>query len=59
MTRRERTLELEESDIEDVCLRPDLWDEEDCPVSNAGSIVDNSYACRTRIIELRGYCIYG
>ena len=36
------TAELEESDSEDFCLWTDLWDEEDCPVSNAGSIVDNT-----------------
>ena len=36
------TAELEESNIEEFCLWTDLWDEEDCPVSNAGSIVDNS-----------------
>ena len=34
--------ELEESDSEDVCLWTDLWDEENCPASNAGLIVDNS-----------------
>ena len=39
---RTDTAELEESDSEDFCLWTDLWDEEDCPVSNAGSIVDNS-----------------
>ena len=39
---RTDTAALEESDIEDSCLWTDLWDEEDCPVSNAGSIVDNS-----------------
>ena len=41
-TSRVDTAELEESDIEDFCLWTDLWDEEDCPVSNAGSIVDSS-----------------
>ena len=41
-TSRTDTAELEESDIEDFCLWADLWEEEDCPVSNAGSIVDNS-----------------
>ena len=35
-TSRTDTAELEEYDSED------LWDEEDCHVSNAGSIVDNS-----------------
>ena len=35
-------IQLAESDSEDFCLWMDLWDEEDCPVSNAGSIVDNS-----------------
>ena len=39
---RTDTAELEESDSEDFCLWTDLWDEEDCPVSNAGSIVDYS-----------------
>ena len=41
-TSRTDTAELEESDSEDFCLWTDVWDEEDCPVSNAGSIVDNS-----------------
>ena len=39
---RTDTAELEESDSEDFCLWTDLCDEEDSPVSNAGSIVDNS-----------------
>ena len=41
-TSRMDTAELDESDIEDFCLWTDLWEEEDCPVFNAGSIVDNS-----------------
>ena len=42
------TAELEESDSEDFCLWTDLWDQEDCPVSNAGSIVDNSLCVSNR-----------
>ena len=41
-SRTDTAAALEESDIEDSCLWTDLWDEEDCPVSNARSIVDNS-----------------
>ena len=40
------TAEIEESDIEDFCLWPDLWDEGDCSGSNVGSSVDNSL-CRS------------
>ena len=45
---RTDTTELEESDSEDFCLWTDLWDEEDCPVSNDGSIVDNSLCISIR-----------
>ena len=36
------TAEIEESDIEDFCLWPDLWKEEDSSVSSVGSSVDIS-----------------
>ena len=36
------TTVIEESDIEDFCLWPDLLDEEDCSLYNVGSSVDNS-----------------
>ena len=42
------TAELAESDSENFCLWTDLWDEKDCPVSNAGSIVDNSLCVSIR-----------
>ena len=45
---RTDTAELEGSDSEDFCLWTDLWDEEDCPVSNTGSIVDNSLCISNR-----------
>ena len=45
---RTDTAELEESDSEDFCLWTDLWDKEDCLVSNAGSIVDNSLCVSNR-----------
>ena len=34
--------DMEESDIEDCDLWTDLWEDKDCPVFIAGSIVDNS-----------------
>ena len=40
-TSRTDTAELEESDIEDCDLWTDLWEDGDCPVFIAGSIVDN------------------
>ena len=39
-TSRTDTAELEESDIEDCGLWTDLWEDKDCPVFIAGSIVD-------------------
>ena len=41
-TSRTDTMELEESDIEDGGLWMDLWENKDCPVFIAGSIVDDS-----------------
>ena len=41
-TSRTDTAKLEESDIEDCDLWTDLWEDKDCPVFIAGSIVDNS-----------------
>ena len=41
-TSRTDTTELEETDIEDCDLWTDLWEDKDCPVFIAGSIVDNS-----------------
>ena len=42
------TAELAESDSVNFCLWTDLWDEKDCPVSNVGSIMDNSLCVSIR-----------
>ena len=52
-TSRTDTAELEGFDIEDCGLWTDLWEEEDCPVFIAGSIVDDSLCISSK--EMSSY----